>query len=153
MNISATRLEEIQNEISSNRKLYLENCRQNYSEYVNAAFLLYPATYRKIELIEKKKQHLFHYNLKSLDYKKGKEIDSEINILLKAVEEETYTPYSYERLAVLYSKKKNYTAAFNICKKWFDSEFWMIPNMSSGSLRILYRLEKLKLKQPDSGSI
>lgn len=146
MKISAKRLQEIQNEIKTNKKLYLENCVENYSEYIHAAKILYPAAYHKIEDIEKNKQYLFQYNLKSLEYKKLKDINSEINILLEAVEEKTYTPYSYERLAILYSKEKNYTAAFKICEKWFDSEYWMIPNMSGGSLRILNRLEKIKLK-------
>jgi hypothetical protein len=146
MNISTSRLADIKNEIRTNKKLYLEKCKLNYNEYIHAALILYPKTYQKIELIENEKQYLFHYNLKSLEYKKEKNLDSEINLLLMAVGGDIYTPYSYERLAILYTKKKDYTAAFEICKRWFDSEYWMIPNVSSGSLRILNRLEKLKLK-------
>ena len=146
MSISSKKIEEIRSEIENNKKVYLENCRLNYSEYVDAAQILFPNTYNKMDSIDKESQHLFDHVTKSLEHKKENNIEDEINELLKVVEQNNYTPYPYERLSILYSKKKDLHSSYKVCKKWFDSEYWMIPNMSTSSLRILYRLEKLKTK-------
>ena len=54
--------------------------------------------------------------------------------------------YVYDRLAALYSKEKDFQKAYKVCKKWFDSIYWKIPNCANGSIKILDRMERLESK-------
>jgi hypothetical protein len=145
------KLREIESEITTDKKKYLQNCRNNYSEYVTAAQQLFADTYDKMEKVDAKGDPWTKYNSKAEQLKKNKDIEGEITLLEKAVSDNVYTPATYERLAILYSKKKGNQAAYNICKKWFDTDYWKIPNMASGSIRLLERMEKLEEKIKKNG--
>ena len=149
--ISEERIKQIENEILTDKKLYLQNCRDNYSEYVATAQKLFPETYDKMEKIDAKGDPWTKYNSRAQQYKKDKDVSGEIAILEKAVADKVYTPATYERLAILYGKKKDIQAAYDICKKWFDSDYWKIPNMATGSIRLLERMEKLEGKIKNNG--
>ncbi len=149
--ISEERLNQIENEVESDKNQYLQNCRDNYSEYVSAARILFADTYDKMEEIDSKGNAWSKYDSEIEQIKKNKDIEGEIALLEKIMTNQDYTPGVYNRLAILYSKKKDFNAAYNICKKWFDSDYWKIPNMSSGSIKLLERMEKLeeKIKKSD----
>ena len=137
-------LDKIKNEIARDKREYLENCKNNYSEYIEAAQILFEGYYKSmLKLLDEKKDPYTLYVSKAIKCKEEKDIDGEKKYLELAVENNADTPYAYERLSTLYSKEKNYQEAYNICKKWFDSLYWKIPNMASTSLRLLDRMEKL----------
>jgi len=145
--VSKTLLDKIKNEIEGDKRVYLENCRNNYSKYVGAAQILFEEYYKsRLKLSDEKKDPYTLYISKAIKCKEEKDVDGEKKYLKSAVENNVDTPYAYERLSILYSKEKNYQEAYNICKKWFDSLYWKIPNMASTSLRLLDRMEKLEGK-------
>lgn len=74
------------------------------------------------------------------------DVEGEIRMLEKAIEGGVDLPVCYERLAILYSKQKNHKRAYEVCQKWFDSVFWKLPQMLTSTLRLLDRLEKLKVR-------
>jgi tetratricopeptide (TPR) repeat protein len=80
----------------------------------------------------------------AMETKKQGNTDKEIQILETAIASRSIMPYCYERLAILYSKVKNYKRAYEVCMKWFDSGFWKVPNSATTSLHLLDRLEKLR---------
>ena len=86
------------------------------------------------------------YNSKAEEAKAEKNVEKEISILEDAIESLVDTPWTYDRLAMLYMKEKKYKEAFNVCELWFNSDYWKIPNMAKGSLKILKRFDKLKTK-------
>jgi Tfp pilus assembly protein PilF len=140
-------LDKIKSEIEGDKRGYLENCKNNYSEYVEAAQILFEEYYKSmLKLLDEKKDPYTLYISKAIKCKEEKDMDREKKYLKLAIENNADTPYAYERLAILYSKEKNYQEAYNICKKWFDSLYWKIPNMASTSLRLLDRMEKLEGK-------
>ena len=136
----------VEKEIYEDKKQYLINCKDNYSEYINVAQKLFPDVYKRMHEIDKKGDPWNKYNSKAEKFKKDKNIIEEIKILNKAVTDKVYTPGTYERLAILYGKNKDYESAYDVCKKWFDLDYWKLPNSASTSIRLLERMEKLKLK-------
>ena len=140
-------LDKIKNEIARDKRGYLENCKNNYSEYVEAAQILFEEYYKSmLKLLDEKKDPYTLYVSKAIKCKEEEDIEGERKYLTLAVENNADTTYAYERLAILYSKEKDYQEAYNICKKWFDSLYWKIPNMASTSLSLLNRMEKLEGK-------
>ncbi len=140
-------LDRIKNEIEEDKRGYLENCKNNYSEYVEVAQTLFKEYYTSmLKLLDEKRDPYTLYISKAIKCKEEKDMDGEKKYLRLVVENNADTPYAYERLSILYSKEKNYQEAYNICKKWFDSIHWKIPNMASTSLRLLDRMEKLEGK-------
>jgi len=137
--MDAKSLEKIELEIAIDRERYLINCKKHYSEYVAAAQTLFPHYYKLIE------DRTYDTPLvdESIRLKINGDVSGEIKVLQKAVDMKYDIPYVYERLAILYGKVKQYEAAQTVCKLWFDSIYWKIPNMSTTSLRLLKRLEKL----------
>ena len=121
------------------KREYLELCKQNYSQTVSIAQELFPEFYKLTDPFDSLSDN-------SMEKKKQGNIDEEIQILESAIANRSMMPYCYERLAILYSKVKNYRKAYEVCMKWFDSGFWEIPNSSTTSLQLLDRLEKLKDK-------
>jgi len=144
--ISKVRLIEIEKEVSEDKKKYLNNCKENPDEYGDAARIIFKNVYKKMDEIDKSGDPWLRFNSKAEEYKKNNNINGEIELLEKAISEEVYTPFTYERLAILYSKNKDYNAAYEICKKWFSTDYWKIPNMLSGSLRLIERMENLEEK-------
>ena len=122
---------------------YLDICRQNYAEAVSITEELFPFYYKELPNIMVLSES--QYN-KALEMKNNGDIEGEVRILETVIQDGTDLPFCYERLAVLYSKQKNYKRAYEVCMKWFDSVFWKLPQMSTSSLRLLVRLEKLKGK-------
>ena len=143
--ISNERLEEIKNEALTDKKKYILNLK-NSKEYSEAAMIIFSSVYKKMDNVDKFGNPWLKYNSKSEEFKKNNDIDGEIELLEKAIAEDVYTPFTYERLAILYSKKKDYNSAYIVCKKWFNTDFWKIPNMLSGSLKLMDRMEKLESK-------
>lgn len=139
-------IKQIQFEISTNKRLYLQNCKQNYSQYINASLKMFSPVYEKMNKIDSQGDPWTKYNSISDQLKKDGDIDGEIDLLNEAVSNEVYTPSTYERLSKLYEEKKDFLNAYNICKKWFELDYWKLPNTSTGSLRILDRMEKLEKK-------
>jgi tetratricopeptide (TPR) repeat protein len=143
--ISNERLEEIKNEALTDKKKYILNLK-NSKEYSEAAMIIFSSVYKKMDNVDKFGNPWLKYNSKSEEFKKNNDIDGEIELLEKAIAEDVYTPFTYERLAILYSKKKDYNSAYIVCKKWFNTDYWKIPNMLSGSLKLMDRMEKLESK-------
>ncbi len=141
--MSLTELQ-VKKEIETDRKKYFENCRLNYSAYTSIAIKLFSDIYKNMEEMDKLGDPWTKYNSKASEIKK--DIDSEIEILENAVADKVYTPGTYNRLAVLYGKKKDYKSAYLVCKKWFELDYWKLPNTAGGSLNILERMEKLEKK-------
>ncbi|MDD5510354.1 MAG: hypothetical protein PHI12_06075 [Dehalococcoidales bacterium] len=121
------------------KREYLNLCIQDYAQAVSIIQGLYPELYRSKDPFDS----LYD---KAMEKKKQGNTDDEIRILETAVADNSRMPYCYERLAILYSKAKDYKQAYEVCIKWFNSDFWKIPNSSTTSLRLLDRLEKLKAK-------
>jgi len=140
------RLEEIKKEASTDKKQYLLNLK-NSDEYRDASMIIFKSVYRKMDKIDKSGDPWLKYNSKAEKFKKNNDVLGEIQLLEKAISDEVYTPFTYERLAILYSKNKDYKSAIEVCKKWFETDYWKIPNMLSGSLKLMERLEKLENKQ------
>lgn len=125
------------------KREYLELCRQNYSEAVAITQEFFPSYYNEMF---KTMEHYGNYYGKALEMKKRGDVEGEIRVLETAIQDGTDLPICYERLATLYSKQKNYKSAYEVCMKWFDSVFWKLPQTTTSSLRLLDRLEKLKVK-------
>ncbi len=121
------------------KREYLNLCIQNYAEAVEIIRELYPEYYKSGDPFDSL------YN-EAMENKKLKATQEEIRILETAIVNSSIMPYCYERLAILYSKQKNYRRAYEVCMKWFDSGFWKIPNSLTSSLHLLDRLEKLERK-------
>jgi len=130
--------------LEQNRKReYLDLCMQNYAEAVSVSKELFPEYYEGIPKIMALSDSLYG---KASKAKEEGDIEGEIEILETAIQSSVDLPVCYERLAVLYSKQKNYKRAHEICTKWFDSVFWKLPQTTTSSLRLLDRLERLKEK-------
>lgn len=119
------------------KREYLNLCIQNYAEAVEIIRGLYPEYYKSGDPFDS----LYS---EAMDNKEIKGAEEEIQILETAIANNSTMPYCYERLAILYSKQKDYKRAYEVCMKWFDSGFWKIPNSSTSSLHLLDRLEKLE---------
>jgi tetratricopeptide (TPR) repeat protein len=91
------------------------------------------------------------FNNKAQEARENGKEDLEVCILEEAVENNVDTPGTYERLAVIYSKRKEFQKAYEVCEKWFSSIFWKIPNEATTSLKLLDRLEKLEVKIENKG--
>jgi len=125
------------------KREYLNLCTQNYAEAVLIAQELFPEHYGKAGTGMDPFDSLYD---KALETKERGNTEEEIRILETAVQNGSAMPYCYERLAILYSKQKNYKRAYAVCVKWFDAVFWKLPNASTSSLRLFDRLEKLREK-------
>lgn len=144
-NITIARQKEIEKEVFGDTKKYLENCLNNYSEYVSVAQKLFPELYNKIRYYDQKYNildQLTEYD----DATKTNNIDLQIIILKQEIERGIYTPATYERLAKAYEKKNDLESAYKVCIAWFETDFWKLPNTANGSLRILKRLDQLEEK-------
>ena len=122
---------------------YLDLCRQNYSEAVSITEELFPSYYKERFKVMGLCEDSYD---KALGMKKRGDVEGEIRMLETAIKDGTDLPICYERLAILYTKQKNYKSAYGVCMKWFDSIYWKLPQTSTSSLRLLDRLEKLKIK-------
>ena len=125
------------------KREYLNLCRQNYAEAVLVSRELFPYYYKEAPKVMALSESLYD---KASEMKERGDVEGEIRILETAIQGGVDLPICYERLAVLYSKQKNYKRAYEVCTKWFDSVFWKLPQTSTSSLRLLDRLEKLKEK-------
>jgi hypothetical protein len=113
--VSKALLDKMKNEIEEDKRGYLENCKNNYSEYVEAAQILFEEYYKSmLKLLDEKKDPYTLYISKAIKCKEEKDMDGEKKYLKLAVENSADTPYAYERLSILYSKEKNYQEAYNI---------------------------------------
>ncbi len=139
-------IERIKHEIKDDRRTYLENCKKNYTDYVQAAQIVFRDYYQSIGSASSRIDAYTRYNLRAIKCKGLGDIEGEKQYLQKAIENNVDTPYPYERLAILHSKEREFDKAFSICSRWFNSPFWKIPNMATSSLRILDRMEKLEKK-------
>lgn len=143
--LSIERQKEIEKEVSGDTKKYLENCLNNYSEYISVAQKLFYEVYNKIAQYDQKYNilnHLSEYD----EATKANDIDLQIIILKESVKQGIYTPATYERLAKAYEKKNDIESAYKVCITWFETDFWKLPNTANGSLRILKRLKRLEEK-------
>jgi len=138
-------VEKIKKEIKEDKRTYLQNCKEHYSEYVEVARILFKEYY-DISL-GKGGSWYKTFTEKALKAKQNKETETEKQILEMAIDDKIDAPYVYDRLAVLYSKEKDFQKAYAVCKKWFNSIYWKIPNMATTSLKILDRMEKLENKK------
>ena len=132
-------LKKIKKEIKGDKRLYLENCNRD-PRYITAAQIIFRKYFKQFDKLANIGQK---YNAKAIEFKEKGNLKKEKNILKRAVKKSVNTPYSYERLCVIYEKERNYRKAYNICKKWFNSPHWKIPNMATGSLKLLDRLGRL----------
>ena len=134
--MSTLRIKMIELMEQDHKREYLNLCIQHYAEAVEIIRELYPEYYQSGDPFD---------SLYS-EAMRNKGTEEEIRILETAIANNSVMPYCYERLAILYSKKKDYKRAYEVCMKWFDSGFWKIPNSSTSSLNLLDRLEKLERK-------
>lgn len=95
-------LTQIEKEISEDKEAYLNNCKINYSEYVSAAQKLFPDYYNSIDSLMK----LYSLNEKSLEFKKLGDTTAELTILEEAIAKGIDTPYTYERVSIIYAKQR-----------------------------------------------
>ena len=121
------------------KREYLDLCNQNYAEAVAIIRELFPEYYKSGSPFDS----LYG---EAIETKERKGTGEEIRILETAIANISIMPYCYERLAILYSKQRNYKRAYEVCMKWFDSGFWKISNSSTSSLHLIDRLEKLERK-------
>jgi len=137
-------IEKIKKDIEEDKRTYLQNCKEHYSKYIEVAQILFKEYYD----IPSRKQDSWYENFteKALEAKQNKETETEKQILEMAIDDKIDAPYVYDRLAVLYSKEKDFQKAYEVCKKWFNIIYWKIPNMATKSLKILDRMEKLEKK-------
>ena len=132
-------LKKMKREIRGEKRVYLENCNID-PRYIDAAQILFEKYYKRFAELADRGQK---YNAKALEFKKKGDQKRERKMWERAVKKGVNTPGSYERLAIIYEKEKDYQKALEVCKKWFNSPHWKIPNMSTTSLRLLDRLERL----------
>lgn len=125
------------------KREFLDLCKQNYAEAVDVSRELFPDYYEEAPKVMALSESLYS---KAMEMKERGDVEGEIQILETAIQGGVDLPICYERLAVLYSKQRNYKRAHEVCTKWFDSIFWKLPQTSTSSLRLLDRLEKLKEK-------
>jgi hypothetical protein len=92
-------LTRIKEEINGDKETYLNNCRSNYLEYVSAAQLLFPQLYAKFV----DGMLLNTLNQKVIYYKLNKDLENEVKQFEEAVLKGIPTPYTYERLVIIYS--------------------------------------------------
>ena len=137
-----TTLNRISAELLGDKSVYLENCKNNYTEYVTAAQILFPDYYSSLNRFDS----LSPLVQESIVAKGNSNTDLELNLLERLTDLNVDVPYVYERLAIIYSRMKEYKKAQTICQKWFSSIYWKIPNMSTGSLKLYKRLQKLNSK-------
>ena len=137
--MSTLRIKMIELMKQDRKREYLNLCNQNYTEAVTIIRELFPEYYQSGDPFGS----LYG---EAMGNKEHKRTEGEIRILETAISSSSIMPYCYERLAILYSKQKNYKRAYEVCMKWFDSGFWKIPNSSTSSLHLLDRLEKLERK-------
>lgn len=144
MKISQSKIKEFEAEILNNKKKYFLNCNNNYSEYVEIAKILFYDVYLRIKQFDKEINPVQNYVLIAKNFKNLKDVEKEIEILRKAILIEIYIPGVYERLAIIYENKYKYNLALEVCNKWFNIDYWKLPNMSSCSKRLLERKERLE---------
>jgi len=146
--VSEQLIERIKEELERDKKIYLQNCKDNYDEYVKVAQILFKEYYdNSFQLFKKNWDPYNVYISKAIKLKEAGLFDEEKKLLIIATDDSnTDTPYAYERLAIIYSKEKNYKKAYDVCRKWFNSIYWKIPNMATTSLGLLDRMEKLEKK-------
>jgi hypothetical protein len=137
--------ERIKKEIEGDLRKYLENCSENYEEYVVAVRNIHPELYQKIETFDLN-FNLSKYLLEIDNFRKEKDTEGEIKLLKNAVKMGIYTPATYDRLATIYEKNKELEKARNVCLIWFETDYWKLPNTNRGTLRILNKLEKIEKK-------
>ena len=125
------------------KREYIDLCRQNYAEVAEVSRELFPDYYKEVPKVMALSGSLYG---KAMEMKERGDVEGEIRILENAIQGGGNLPAFYERLAVLYSKQKDYKRAYEVCTKWFDSVFWKLPQTSTSSLRLLGRLEQLKKK-------
>jgi hypothetical protein len=125
------------------KREFLDLCMQNYAEAVEVSRELFSDYYKGAPKVMALSESLYG---KAMEMKEREDVEGEIRILETAIQGGVDLPVCYERLAILYSKQKNYKRAYEVCTKWFDSVFWKLPQTSTSSLRLLDRLEKLKKK-------
>ncbi len=133
-------------ELENDLELYLVNCANKYVKYVEAAQVIFKDIYDKMYLFDQSKGNPADINYKAKELQKANELEMEIDLLQEAIYSEIYTPWTYERLAIIYSKQKEFEKAYKICMKWFELDYWKLPNTSDGSLRILKRINALEKK-------
>lgn len=133
-------------EMNTDKELYLTNCKSSYSLYLFAAQKLFKGVYTQLEKIKPGQDAYSLYNSKSEKLKRKKDFEAEQAVLEKAVQNLVETPGTYERLAILYSKNKRYNDAYSVCKKWFETDYWKLPNTATTSLKILRRRKRLENK-------
>lgn len=143
--MSKEKEERIKKEIEGDLRKYLENCSENYAEYVAVVRNIHPELYQKIETFDLSFD-LSNYLTEVDNLRKEKNIEGEMELLKNAVKKRIYTPATYDRLAMLYEKNKDLEKAKNICLIWFETDYWKLPNTNRGTLRILNRLEKIEKK-------
>jgi hypothetical protein len=135
-------LKRISDEVDGNTRQYLNNCINNYKEYVEAAMFLFPSYYQGAKGSNKEEDEI---NL-CLSYKQEGDIDSEVSVLNKMIASGCSIPYVYKRVAEIYKRRKEVQQAKDVLIKWFETEYWKIPNMANSSLKMLDMLEKLESK-------
>lgn len=139
-------LEKIKKEIEEDKRAYLQNCKEHWGKYPprEIAEILFK-DYYDIPM-EKLDGWYKNFTEKALNAKENNETETEKHILEMAIDDKINVPYVYDRLAILYSEEKNFKKAYEVCKKWFDSIYWKIPNCVNGSIKILDRMERLEKK-------
>lgn len=135
-------MKKIEIEVLEKMREYLINCKNNYSESVSLAQIQFSDTYNKInDLDYLADEFIFFYNTNQ-----NLKNETEIDFLESLINKDTCYPGVFEKLAKIYSKNKKFTEAHAVCVKWFNGEFWKIPNMATTSLRLLDRFESLEKK-------
>jgi len=120
---------------------YLNLCIEDRISCLVAAQELFSMYYRNMT-----NNAWINYNSKAKEAKSNKDEELEVQILEEAVYANVDTPGTYERLAMIYSKKKEMEKAYEICQKWFSSNYWFIPNTAKTGLKIYKRMRKLEEK-------
>lgn len=122
---------------------YLNFCSENRFESLEAAKEMFNQYYNN--LVDNNNAWT-DFNSKAEEARKNGNAEEEKRILKSAIDSKVDTPATYDRLALLLEKERNFEDAKKICEIWFDSLYWKIPNMAKGSLRILKRWKRLKQK-------
>jgi len=132
-------LERIKKESEGDTREYLTKCHYNYVEYVNAAKILFPYYYENIERLSE----IDNEYENAISLRKIGDFAGELKILQSMIARGCSAPGIYRRTAQIFVKFKNIGIAKEILLKWFESEYWKVPNMAVGSLKLLDMLETL----------
>ncbi len=117
---------------------YLEYCRTSYSDAcATARSMPELRDFYENDQLDKDDQYLNRALKMDND-------DRYWEFLERAVKRKVCIPWPYDKLASAYYQDKDYVGAFNICHAYFQTPYWLVPNWSTTTRKLLTRMENLQ---------